>query len=148
MREKLRNKKGFTLAELLIVVAIIAVLVAIMLPVFGASRAKAILARDAANLRSIYSELVVDAMTEGEFDNNGKITILLGDALSASSVEFDSKTSAKFAPAGSGKENATITVSYPGVDDDEIIVIDKDVILKKSTGSTYTSSNNKILPLS
>lgn len=34
---KYKNKKGFTLAELLIVVAIIAVLVAVAIPIFPAS---------------------------------------------------------------------------------------------------------------
>ena len=36
MLKKLQNKKGFTLMEMLIVVAIIAVLVAIDIPVFNA----------------------------------------------------------------------------------------------------------------
>ena len=36
-----KNKKGFTLAELLIVVAIIAVLVAISIPVFAKQKLKA-----------------------------------------------------------------------------------------------------------
>ena len=41
-----RNKKGFTLAELLIVVAIVAVLVAIALPVFTAQLDKEMCIRD------------------------------------------------------------------------------------------------------
>ena len=56
---KKMNKKGFTLAELLIVVAIIAVLVAIAIPVFGTQLEKSRDAADAANLRSQYSEAVV-----------------------------------------------------------------------------------------
>ncbi len=62
LSKKLNNRKGFTLAELLIVVAIIAVLVAIMIPVFGASRANALLAKNAANVRSVYAEKLVAAL--------------------------------------------------------------------------------------
>ena len=55
-----KNNKGFTLAELLIVVAIIAVLVAIAIPVFNAQLEKSREAVDLANVRSAYAE----AMTE------------------------------------------------------------------------------------
>ena len=50
------NKKGFTLAELLIVVAIIGVLVAISIPIFTAQLEKARDATTVANLRSAYAE--------------------------------------------------------------------------------------------
>jgi prepilin-type N-terminal cleavage/methylation domain-containing protein len=46
------NKKGFTLAELLIVVAIIGVLVAISIPIFTAQLRKAKVATDQANARA------------------------------------------------------------------------------------------------
>ena len=49
-------KKGFTLAELLIVVAIIAVLVAIAIPVFSSQLEKAREGVDLANVRSAYAE--------------------------------------------------------------------------------------------
>ena len=81
---KKRSKKGFTLAELLIVVAIIGVLVAIMFPVFGAQLNKARLAADLANVRAAYSEEVANAMLGTATDitastsgvgEDGKITI-------------------------------------------------------------------------
>lgn len=50
-----QNKKGFTLAELLIVVAILGVLMAIAIPVFTGSLEKAKLAVDNANFRSAQS---------------------------------------------------------------------------------------------
>ena len=56
------NRKGFTLAELLIVVAIIAVLVAIAIPVFTTQLEKAREATDAANLRSLYAEAMVEVL--------------------------------------------------------------------------------------
>ena len=59
-----KNKKGFTLAELLIVVAIIAVLVAISIPIFTTQLEKAREATDAANLRAAYAECSAAALTE------------------------------------------------------------------------------------
>lgn len=55
-----RNKKGFTLAELLIVVAIVAVLVAISIPVFTSKLEKAREATDVANMRAAKAEAVAN----------------------------------------------------------------------------------------
>ena len=49
----MRSKKGFTLIEMLVVIAIIAVLVSIIIPTVTAATTKAEAAADAANLRSI-----------------------------------------------------------------------------------------------
>ncbi len=64
MFKKIHSKKGFTLAELLIVVAIIAVLTAIAIPVFSAQLEKARQATDLANLRSAYAEASAEALTD------------------------------------------------------------------------------------
>ena len=61
---KKMNKKGFTLAELLIVVAIIAVLVAIAIPVFTAQLEKSREATDIANVRSAYATLTTNWLTD------------------------------------------------------------------------------------
>ncbi len=50
-----RNNKGFTLAELLIVIAIIAILIAIAIPVFAGQLDNAKLQTDHANIRSAYA---------------------------------------------------------------------------------------------
>ena len=76
---KKQGKKGFTLMELLIVVAIIAVLVAIAIPLFTNQLEKAREATDMANLRSAYAECSASLLT-GEkgknvtFDNDANPT--------------------------------------------------------------------------
>lgn len=77
MIKKLKERKGFTMAELLIVVAIIAVLVAVSIPVFTANLEKSRQAADAANIRAAYAEAAAKAM---ESDN--------GEATSDSSVKM------------------------------------------------------------
>ncbi len=64
--KKMNNRKGFTLAELLIVVAIIAVLVAIAIPVFTSQLEKAREATDIANIRSAYAEVVVHYLDKAD----------------------------------------------------------------------------------
>ena len=73
---KKMNKKGFTLAELLIVVAIIAVLVAISIPIFNSQLEKSREATDVANIRDAYAEIAV-AMIDGGLTNVGdKISVV------------------------------------------------------------------------
>lgn len=60
---KRKNKKGFTLMEMLIVIGIIAVLVAIAIPTFGGAKEKAEYAADVANVRAWYAEQQVKLMT-------------------------------------------------------------------------------------
>lgn len=57
-----KNEKGFTLMEMLIVVAIIAVLVAIAIPTFTSSLNKAKAATDAANIRAGYASVMMTVM--------------------------------------------------------------------------------------
>lgn len=68
---KKNNNKGFTLMEMLIVVAIIAVLVAIAIPVFTNQLEKSREATDAANIRSAYAEVMACALTNDEANTNG-----------------------------------------------------------------------------
>ncbi|MDO4989423.1 MAG: prepilin-type N-terminal cleavage/methylation domain-containing protein [Eubacteriales bacterium] len=66
-----KNNKGFTLAELLIVVAIIAVLVAVAIPVFTKQLEKSRDATSVANMRSAYAESQVAVLTNEESGNAG-----------------------------------------------------------------------------
>ena len=66
LRNRSKDKKGFTLAELLIVVAIIAVLVAIAIPLFTGQLEKAREAADIANIRAAYAEACVSALNSAD----------------------------------------------------------------------------------
>ena len=57
-----KSKKGFTLVEMLVVIAIIAVLVAIIVPTVTSSTKKAKAATDAANLRSALATATIKAL--------------------------------------------------------------------------------------
>lgn len=58
------NKKGFTLAELLVVVAIIGVLVAVSIPIFTAQLEKAREATDLANMRAAKAAAVAEYLDD------------------------------------------------------------------------------------
>ena len=64
------NKKGFTLVEMLVVIAIIAVLVAIIIPTTSSATTKAAAATNAANLRSVLAEATTDYLA-GTEDTSG-----------------------------------------------------------------------------
>lgn len=70
----MKNKRGFTLTELLIVVAITAVLVAVSIPIFTSQLEKSREATDLANVRAAYAEIMAEAI---EKENPKPITVNL-----------------------------------------------------------------------
>lgn len=134
---KKMNKKGFTLAELLIVVAIIAVLVAISIPIFSAQLEKAREATDMANIRSAYAEVIANYLGDSTKDYTKDYTI---------SVDLKSDTS-----NWESDENAEIAgVPYKNIlsgDDAESpckvkVAVDGTVTIGKFNAKTSNISGN------
>ena len=75
MSAKSNKNKGFTLAELLIVVAIIAVLVAVAIPVFTTQLNKAKYATDLANIRSLLAIGTADYLANGRTTYDGIVYV-------------------------------------------------------------------------
>jgi len=73
---KKRGVKGFTLMEMLIVVAIIAVLIAIAIPVFTSQLEKSREATDGANIRSKYGEAMVAILENPKTDITGNAYVV------------------------------------------------------------------------
>ena len=73
---KKNNKKGFTLAELLIVVAIIAVLTAIAIPVFTTQLERSREATDLSNIRAAYAEAMTEFIADGTSNTSATVSKL------------------------------------------------------------------------
>ena len=125
MLSKKNNKKGFTLMEMLIVVAIIAVLVAIAIPTFTTSLNKARVATDKANIRSGYASVMADVLTN-------KYEVDAADAKDTYTYHLNKD--------GSVSETATDEYKTIGKNDDEnteIAGVDVGT-WEKDKGVTYT----------
>lgn len=127
-----KSREGFTLAELLIVVAIIAVLVAVAIPVFGSQLEKSREAADLANVRAAYAKVLTEAnmgiydkvvtvdLKQKQYDWQSADVITIGGishsvkegdtdnwigkpgAGGTCKVSFDQKTGTKFVWSGDG----------------------------------------------
>lgn len=85
MKKTLHNKKGFTLAELLIVVAIIAVLVAIAIPIFTSQLEKSRDAVTVSNMRAAYAQAAAAKLT-GNDANDTTVIVNANGTVSVSGV--------------------------------------------------------------
>ena len=74
LKKRKSGKKGFTLMEMLIVVAIIGILIAIAIPTFNNALTKARISADEANLRSYYAEVMTNYMLKDSTDKDKKLS--------------------------------------------------------------------------
>ncbi|MCQ2016728.1 prepilin-type N-terminal cleavage/methylation domain-containing protein [Clostridium butyricum] len=77
--ELMKKKKGFTLVELIIVIAVIAVLAAIAIPKFGAVKKDANLRADQANAK-IIATAVATGISDGVISASDTVTAVSGDS--------------------------------------------------------------------
>ena len=109
MFKKLSKKKGFTLMEMMIVVAIIAILIAIIIPTFSGALARAHAAADEANLRAYYAEQMADAILEDRAPTAPTDTT----SVTVSGVTYKLYGTAKYNVNTAKKQ---MTIEYPGPD--------------------------------
>ena len=118
---KKTNKKGFTLAELLVVVAIIAVLVAVAIPIFTSQLEKSREAVDAANIRAAYAEVLSNKVS-GETDKkliSKTVKLTQEKAEWQNSFEFPENlksTQSAAQPTGAKDQEVTIKATDSGAE--------------------------------
>jgi prepilin-type N-terminal cleavage/methylation domain-containing protein len=118
------NKKGFTLIEMLVVIAIIAVLVAIIIPTVSSATTKAAAATDAANLRSFKAEITTAylsgdnsmvTVTETGSDNNKSYSVAIPGLKTPAMKALGSEVTK--CEAGTAKGNlGSFEVTYNGTE--------------------------------
>lgn len=98
------NRKAFTLVEVLVVVAIIAVLAAIVFPVFVRARKRALEVPDISNMRQVYLAL---SIYEGDNGEDSPLTLVEVDPYVSSRDLFASNNDRWRTPMENGSWSAT-----------------------------------------
>ena len=126
------NKKGFTLAELLIVVAIIGVLVAVSIPIFTAQLKKAKLATNQANARAGYAACVA-ALLENNMSEGTCVYSVANGVVSSTPTS-----------ATTGGSLSTAISSWAVTDNAGVVLGDETAntwtVVVTSSGSSYTAA--------
>ena len=112
---KRRNNRGFTLIEMLIVVGIIAILVAVSIPMVNSSLEKAREATDMANERAAIAEATIEYLND---QISGKVAArqyYFYNAEKGALVPFDSST--EITPYGKCKDHKNAVLWVTVIDD-------------------------------
>lgn len=129
LSKKLKKSGGFTLIEMLIVVAIIAILVAVSIPMVGSALEKARVATDQANERAAKGAAMVEYLTKGEtgpvnyaYDAENGVVYPSTDTTNIGKIKAYGQCSkhkggyvqVAIAPAADDGGNMTVTVTWEG----------------------------------
>lgn len=110
-----KKRKGFTLVELIIVIAIIAIIAAMAIPKFGQVRTDAKVSNDIAAAKNIQSTTAMlvgnGTITEKEIEASQTKAIVVGDDSGAGKAIADRIDGNKVPKAKAGKFNVTISAS-------------------------------------
>ncbi|WP_194610246.1 type IV pilin protein [Clostridium vitabionis] len=149
-----KNKKGFTLAELLIVVAIIGVLVAISIPIFSSQLEKSRFAVDQSNVRNAKATAAAEYLSTGAsgeveyyYDaSSGKVT---SDFAAAKQIPgYGKSTMKEEGVEGTGKSNGMagivmVTIDTAGIG--EVRWTKNDIEYVRDDAKSYLSEDGKSL---
>ena len=134
------NEKGFTLAELLIVVAIIAVLVAVAIPTFTDQLEKAREATDISNLRSAYAQIVTAALESPQTSTTIPVDIRQSrKGWQTETVEIAGADLINGENAMEPQANSTLNVAYNKATDDTDAYITIAGVMVTGTFETTTA---------
>lgn len=112
MKKLFKNKKGFTLMEMLIVVAIIVILISVSMPMFSSQLSKARKATNDANVRAAKavatSEYLSEVKTAGTYYYDGVNGVLVKDG---SNIQPYSKAEKESNPAVKEDQIIKVTIT-------------------------------------
>ena len=102
--KNLKNKKGFTIVELVIVIAVIAILAAVLIPTFSSVIDKANESKALQQVTNAYKEAIAEALSDGVVPTTGESEVVVKGGYTFTFTNA---------------QNATITVYTEAVDDVE-----------------------------
>ncbi len=114
LKDKKKDNKGFTLVELVIVVAILAIFVGILAPQYTKYVEKSRKAADASNLENLVTAFKTAASDGNDKVKAGTYTIVIGNANTATEVEVKQGNGTVAASTQADIEN--LIASYAGSD--------------------------------